>query len=314
MESLTALKKLSDPELIGSLKNLITKERAVLTEILHHLKEVENRKLHLAQGYSSLFAYLTEGLGYSEAAAQRRLQSMRLIQSVPEVEQKLESGELSLSVASQLQSFLQNQDKRRKEVGQKPISQEAKQALVEQFKGTSARQCEQQLAQLAPESVLPREKVRAITEDAFLLQFTVHQGLLSKINQLKALWSNQNPEGNMEKLLEKLVDMALEKADPIQKKPKKQGVLPKSEVKQGYSRYIPKSLRVRIWQRDRGQCQYRDPKSGRICRSNHLLEIDHVYPLALRGENSPDNLRLLCRSHNQYRQERLEAMGSRRGI
>ena len=166
MPSHVFLKSLSDQELIGSLKDLIAEEREIQTAILHYIREVETRKLYLQYGYGSLFTYLTEGLGYSEGSAQRRIQSMRLIHSVPEVEAKLESGEMSLSVASKVQSFIQNEDKRRKYEGEKPVTVEEKTALVEKLQGTSFRQCEQKLAELAPESALPKDKARAITEDA----------------------------------------------------------------------------------------------------------------------------------------------------
>ena len=131
-----------------------------------------------------------------------------------------------------MQSFIQAEDKRRKEEGTNPVSIEEKNDLVEHLQGTSARLCEQKLAELAPERTLPREKARAITEDAILIQFTVNKNLFKKMNQLKALWSHQNPEGKMEPFLEKLVDMALAKADPVQRKLKE-----------------PVSLPTRLWKR-----------------------------------------------------------------
>jgi len=307
MSSIAFLKKLSDQELIVSLKDLISEEREIQTAILHHLREVEDRKIYLQSGYGSLFSYLTEGLGYAEASAYRRIQSMRLIRSVPEVEGKLESGEMSLSVASRLQGYIQQEDKRRKEDGQKPVSLEEKKILVEQLQGTSDRQCEQKLAELSPELALPKEKARPITDDAIMLQFTVNKKLFNKIEQLKALWSHQNPEGKLELLLEKLVDSALEKADPIQESSKQKSQLPAPESGCTFGRYIPKALKDQIWRRDQGRCQFKDPRTGKFCRSNHLIEIDHRYPVALGGENSPSNLRLLCRNHNQYRQRLLDA-------
>ena len=180
-------------------------------------------------------------------------------------------------------------------------------SVVQQLQGTSDRQCEQKLAELSPELALPKEKARPITDDAILLQFTVNKNLFAKIEQLKALWSHQNPEGKLEVLLEKLVDAALEKADPIQKISKKTSQLPAPESGCTFGRYIPKAMKDQVWRRDRGRCQFKDPRTGKICHSNHLIEIDHRYPVALGGENSINNLRLLCRNHNQYRQQLLVA-------
>ncbi len=306
MEPILSLKILSDQELIRNLKTLIAKEREILTDIIHHLKEVDARKIHLAQGYSSLFAYLTEGLGYSESAAYRRIQAMRLIQSVPEVEQKLERGDLSLSVASQLQTFIQNEDKRRKAEKLFPITREEKQTLIAQVQGSSARDCEQRLAVLSPEVCLPREKIRPISEDKFVIQFAAGKGLIKKIQKLKSLWSHQNPEGNLGTLFERLVDMALEKSDPERKKEKARQAVPASEAKLSLGRNIPRPLRAKIWRRDQGRCQFKNPRTGRLCHSTHALELDHRYPVSLGGENSEANLRLYCRCHNQYRQNLLE--------
>jgi 5-methylcytosine-specific restriction endonuclease McrA len=42
---------------------------------------------------------------------------------------------------------------------------------------------------------------------------------------------------------------------------------------------------------------------GRRGGSRWQLEIDHVRPYAAGGDNSADNLRVLCRKHNQYAAE-----------
>jgi len=51
------LKNISDMELDRKLVNLAAQERELLTRVLHHLREVENRRLFSALGYKSLFDY-----------------------------------------------------------------------------------------------------------------------------------------------------------------------------------------------------------------------------------------------------------------
>ena len=41
------------------------------------------------------------------------------------------------------------------------------------------------------------------------------------------------------------------------------------------------------------------------CTAKHYLEIDHVLPFAWGGGHDEDNLRLLCRAHNQLMAEDL---------
>ena len=57
-------------------------------------------------------------------------------------------------------------------------------------------------------------------------------------------------------------------------------------------RYIPAAVRRHVWLRDGGCCCYRDPLSGRRCTSSHLLQIDHLLPVAQGGGPEPSNLNL----------------------
>ena len=66
-------------------------------------------------------------------------------------------------------------------------------------------------------------------------------------------------------------------------------------------RHIPAAVRRHIWQRDGGRCCYRDPLSGRRCTSSHLLQIDHLLPVAEGGGPEPSNLELLCSAHHRMR-------------
>jgi hypothetical protein len=82
------LKHLTDKVLIEDTKVLVSKEREVLVQLLHHIKEIDSRKLYSDLGYSSLFAYLTKGLEFSESPACRRISAARLLKSHPEIENK----------------------------------------------------------------------------------------------------------------------------------------------------------------------------------------------------------------------------------
>ena len=66
-------------------------------------------------------------------------------------------------------------------------------------------------------------------------------------------------------------------------------------------RHIPAAVRRHIWQRDGGRCCYRDPLTGRRCTSSHLLQIDHLLPVAEGGGPEPSNLVLRCFAHHRMR-------------
>jgi len=69
------------------------------------------------------------------------------------------------------------------------------------------------------------------------------------------------------------------------------------------SRHIPPAVRDRVYARDKGRCSFIGA-DGTRCGSTWDLEMDHVIPFARGGDNSPGNLRLLCRKHNSYQAER----------
>ena len=81
----------------------------------------------------------------------------------------------------------------------------------------------------------------------------------------------------------------------------KPGAAPNVEPK---GRGIPKPLRRLVWERDGGRCTFVSP-DGHRCEETGRLEIDHIQPVAMGGSTTPDNLRVLCRTHNQYEAERV---------
>lgn len=74
----------------------------------------------------------------------------------------------------------------------------------------------------------------------------------------------------------------------------KQGVNPKS------TRYIPLATRRAVFLESGNQCEYIAPGDQRRCESRYQLEIDHIFPKSLGGGDEPENLRCLCRVHNQH--------------
>ena len=159
MDESLNLKNKTDLNLLADLKVLVAKEREVLTQILHYLKEIEFRKLYLQRGFPSLFAMMTGCLGYSESAAGRRIQAMRLMRDIPEVEEKIEKGELSLMVAAQIQGFFRQEGQKRRDQQEAPITREEKIDLIQTLQGSSARECEKRLRRSPPRPKSPKKKL-----------------------------------------------------------------------------------------------------------------------------------------------------------
>ena len=94
------LKHLTDTTLLNDTLVLVRKEKETSYEILHHLLEIDRRKLFAELKCSSLFDYCVRVLGYSEGAAQRRISSARLMVKSDEVREALKEGEVNLTQLS----------------------------------------------------------------------------------------------------------------------------------------------------------------------------------------------------------------------
>ena len=199
--------KLQDSELIQKLKDMVKNERELLIEILRHLREVERRQLYLERGHSSMFAFCTETLGYSEQEAHVRIQAMRLMSSVPMVEEKIESGELSLSVAAKVQTNFRKAN----------TPAEDKEDVIESVLGKSTRQADRELAERFPEAPKP-EVMRAVSGGLTQMTFSISKACLEKLNRLKARSAHKNFEGRMDLLFEELVELGLERYEKVPKK------------------------------------------------------------------------------------------------
>lgn len=77
---------------------------------------------------------------------------------------------------------------------------------------------------------------------------------------------------------------------------------PAAASQQRKRRRIGQRVRRQVAERDAERCRHVSP-DGKRCEARAFLELHHVEPWALGGEDSVDNLRLLCRTHNRLMAE-----------
>ena len=97
----------SDDELLFRTRELARHETEITIVTIQHLDEIERRGLYDKRGYASLFEYAVRELHYSKGCAWRRIMVMKLCRAVPGIADKLRSGELNLTTASQLQNAIE---------------------------------------------------------------------------------------------------------------------------------------------------------------------------------------------------------------
>lgn len=302
-----SLVKMNDSELLANAKRLASDERRVQVEILWHLLEIQKRKLFLNLGYPSLFEYAIKDLGYSASAAYRRIQAMRLLQSVPDVAEKLETGTINLTTASQVQTFIKAEKKAGTE-----ISYRQKVEMLKAVENKSTREVEKHIITLKPEQAFAQEKVRFVTPEIVELKIMIPDFLKEKLDHLKYYLSHRNPEMTYLRLIEYLAERALLKIEQRTKRAVAAVVSgPANPIPP--RRNIPATLRHAVWLRDGGVCSYHDPKTGKRCGGRYQVQVDHIHPYSQGGDHALENLQLLCAQHNRFKGSRLQARYARVG-
>src|SRR5471030_1698840 len=100
------LSGVGDEQLLAALSVLVRRENDLMSDLLAHLAELDERRLYLDLGFSSLFAYCTEALGFCKSSAGRRITAARVCRKYPEAFARVAKGELQLSVLSLLNQHL----------------------------------------------------------------------------------------------------------------------------------------------------------------------------------------------------------------
>ena len=290
------IRLLPNNSLVTKLRSLIKEEREISLKILELINEAERRRLHLELGFPSLFEWLTRELGYSAAAAMRRIDSARLLRKVPTIAKQIESGKLNLTNLARVQSAIRAEEKR---TG-KQIEPEQ---LVNAIEGKTSREVEQHLAQTFPGSAYKADSARAITDSQIRLQVTLSTPQYSELERAREVASHSHFGAPMGEVIGMLASDYLDRKDPLRKETHAETTAAAPE--RTGRRPIPQNIRRLVFQRAEGRCEYKNPHTGKTCGSRFQTQIDHIKPVALGGTNSVENLRLLCRAHNAWTAEEI---------
>jgi hypothetical protein len=130
----------------------------------------------------------------------------------------------------------------------------------------------------------------------YRVQFTASEALRDKLERLQALL----PGSDLATLVEQAVTEKLERLEARRfgrtKAPRK--ALAEADTSGG-RRAIPAPVRRAVYERAGGRCAFMDA-SGRRCEARSRLEFHHRHPHGHGGDRTPDNISLLCQSHNLY--------------
>lgn len=333
-QMLSAASRLSDQELLEEVSVLAQREREATAALVAHLAVLNERRLYLGQGCSSLFTYCTRVLHLSESAAYRRVEAARVVRAYPIVLDMLSDGSISLTTIRILAPELTSANHRR---------------LLDASRNQTTREVEKIVAGLRPQPAVPstirqlptrtaslvftapshtdtadprtdvatdqattegmatlairppaKPVVVPLTPARYKVQFTASQETHDLLCRAQDLLRHQIPDGDvgevMAKALQVLVrELEKEKLAATNRPRSNRGTDPRS-------RHIPADVKRKVWERDRGQCAF-VAAHGRRCTERGFLEFHHVEPYSVGGEAAVENIELRCAAHNRYEVE-----------
>src|SRR5688572_645771 len=283
---------LTNDRIIRDLARARCNERGNVATILRLIAEVERRRLFAVQGYSSLYGYCTEALGYSEDEAYRRIGVARAGVRFPLIIKMIERGELHLTGAARCAPHLTEENHRQ---------------ILAAAKHKTKREIEEMLAErnpvpdlpdlMEPTASDPRHSVQPLAKDRFLICFTGSRRIRDLIERAKELTSYQRPRPGFEAVIEAALECYVEKLEKKKFKTTARRQKPRV-VESEDPRYVPADVKREVYLRDGGRCTYVGC-NGRRCNARFLLEFDHIIPVGRGGKSTVVNLRLRCHAHNQ---------------
>jgi hypothetical protein len=331
-----SLKRISDDELLRRLSELLQRSRRVESELVAHIGEVDARRLYAREAASSMFAYCTQVLCLSEHEAYLRISVARASREHPMLLQMLAEGHLPLSAIARLAPHLSeaNRDavlaramgRSKREIEELIVELSPKPDVPATIRKLPERREETEAAgspeldtnQLVPERVtflhtpaparsMPpaqRPLVEPLSPAKYKVQFTASADLHHKLERLRALMRSSVPYGDLATIIEEAVTEKLERLEARRfaktKTPRK--TLKQTDTSPS-SRHIPAPVKRAVGKRDGNQCAFVSA-GGIRCTQRDALEFHHRDPFGMGGDHSPENVQLLCKTHNTYFAER----------
>jgi len=322
--------------LTARLYEIRQEERSLLVEFLAHLAELDRRKIVLALGYPSLFAFCTDYLGLTKSSAFRRTTAARLVARFPLAADFLADGRLCLTTLVELRDVLEEArlleildraagrtEDQVKELVCALRPQPAPPDLLRRLPappppapppevgaGPEPKLASPELPlpttsvpDAAPhtqaEPPRPPGRVQPIAPQLHVLRVTVGADFVADLDAVRQALSHKLPGGRLEDVLHECLRTTLA---ACQRQRRGTGATSATRPPPAGSRYVPAPVRDEVWQRDGGQCTFVG-LGGHRCSSKYRLELHHIVPFAKGGPSVASNLTLRCKCHNLFAAE-----------
>ena len=250
------LNDLSNQELFSTLTTLRSDENKALADIVLYLAEVDRRGIYRDAGFSSLFTFCTDRLGYSEAGAGRRVRAARCLAQSPEIYSQLKNGTITLCSLSEVATVFTPENQELVLTAIQGASKREAQAIAQSF--GAPKPAKRSTIRAKKVLVTPlvefgnTEPTPPVAEPRYSFSFEVSQEVMDLYTEARAIMGHLKPEEVFERALKHFI---------AQKKQAPRVIKAKVIVKQdkpvtSKSRAVPLNTRRTVLERDNYQCTY----------------------------------------------------------
>ncbi|MDG0817939.1 HNH endonuclease signature motif containing protein [Bdellovibrio svalbardensis] len=293
------VKILSNSELMVRFGKLVQTERKITHLVLECIAEIDCRKIYLERAYPSLYEFLVKEFGYSPSSAVRRIESARLLRELPEMSEKIEAGALNLSQLSKVQQAIRTVQK----IEDRTMDAEEKRELLGKIEYTTQNQTELILAQELSLPFVTEQREQIHRDESVTLSITFSKEQFALLQQVQDLISHNVPTKKWAEVMTYLAQQETKRRTLVKRSTRasqKSSSTSKTEISGSERKAIRTNLRKSIFANG-NCCEYQDPVTKKICGGTRFLQIDHIQPVWAGGDNSSENLRVLCARHNSLK-------------
>lgn len=198
-------------------------------QLIQVLQEIDQHKIFLKMGYTSLFAYALAELQLSESNCATFITVSRKAREVPLLQTEIGNGSLSVHKARRITPVLN-----------KAISEVELKTWIDKAKNLSKRELEHEVAKVLPQSLTP-ETYRYVAEERLYLKLGVSKETMDRLLQIQDLLSSKRKEHmSLEKVLGEITGDYLNRHDPIEKAKSREERIRKKEERNRALAEIPR--------------------------------------------------------------------------
>jgi len=284
------------------------------SELIDVLEQVENHKVYLHLGCSSLFQYGVQELRLSESVVYNLIAVMRKTKEIPALKDQIQKGNITLSNARKITSVLTNENQIE---------------WLQKASDLTQRQLEKEIVKIRPMSAVV-ERASYVTEKRVKLEFGLSEKDMMQLRRAQDLVSqSQSKHSSLEETIITMSEFYLKHKDPVIKAKRiyvKKGLQSLNQkstepvsiqveknpppntslmdngliLESPHKREpIPASILHQVNLRDQRKCMHVG-SHGIKCNQTRWTEVHHLTPVAQGGKNCLENLTTLCSAHHKW--------------